>query len=339
MPKINYTFNDMFIKPAYSDINSRSECNLGTTFCGRTYSIPLVPANMSSIAGYDMLKKMSNMGGIGIMHRFNDYLFTLHNLDWDTRYAASIGVNNVDEDIKNIFAVCSPEFITIDVAHGHHIKVAKAIETIKNYNSDIKILAGNIATAKGAFFLANAGADAVKVGVGCGSLCETRIRTGVGTPQLSSIVEVYEAIKGSRFSNVDIMADGGMETPGDAAKAIAAGADMVMSGNFFAGTKETPLHLMKSGDWLNPTLYKQYMGSASYAGKHQNGQETTNIEGNSKLIPYKGTCERIVTEVMNGIRSSMSYVGARTLDEFRRNVEFIAVTPNGTREAKPFLLG
>ena len=134
------------------------------------------------------------------------------------------------------------------------------------------------------------------------------------------------------------MADGGLETPGDVAKAIGAGADVVMSGNFFSGTKETPGNLMKSGNWLSPSLYKQYAGSASYAAKQENTQKLAHIEGNSRLIPYKGSCMRIMGEISNGLKSAMSYVGAENIKEFQAKAEFTLVTSNGTREAQPYLL-
>jgi len=344
-----YTFNDVNIVPKFSLVNSRSECITKVNFCGVNLDIPLVPSNMSAIVGYDMMKTMALNGSVAIMHRFNGFYevlenftrFAIHGHGEYLPFAVSVGVNNTAEELEKIYEICHypPNFVVIDVAHGHHRKVYKAIKVCREHVDDMFIVAGNVATADGAITLADWGADAIKVGIGNGSLCETRIRTGVGIPQLTAIMDVAEALDKRDMGDVQIMADGGVETPGDVAKAIAAGADVVMSGNFFAGTKETPLPLMQSGDWRSPTLYKQYMGSASYAAKAENGSPTVNIEGNSKVIPYRGSCIRILEEVKSGLKSSMSYVGAYTLKEFPSKAEFVVVTPNGTREATPYLLG
>jgi len=339
------TFNDVNIVPKFSDINSRDLCDTNVTFCGVDIEVPVVPANMATITGIQMIKKLVDLNMIGIMHRFGNYKKEL--LDYvctgtlsTCRYAMSIGVNNVEEDCEFIASLpVWPRFVVIDVAHGHHQKVARTITALKELFEDhLPVVAGNIATPEGAIFLAECGADAVKVGVGNGALCETRIRTGVGIPQLTAIMTIKQALEKADMDDVQIIADGGVETPGDIAKAIAAGADLVMAGNIFSGTKETPGPLLKSGNWNAPTLYKQYAGSASYAAKQANNQNTNHIEGNSKLVPYKGKCERIIREIKAGLQSAMSYVGARTIKEFQEKAEFIRVTLNGTREAKPFLL-
>ncbi len=282
------------------------------------------------------------------MHRFNGWFEELERtIDQNDLtsgetlyYAASVGVNNTEEEMDKLMSLSIvPDFIVIDVAHGHHMKVDHAITTVKEAVDGMPVVAGNVATKEGALFLAGCGADAIKVGIGNGSLCETRIRTGVGIPQFSAIQNISRALAMADMGDIQIIADGGVETPGDVAKAIGAGADVVMSGNFFSGTKETPLPLLKSGDWRSPTRYKQYMGSASYVAKSEHTAKPSNIEGNSKLVPYRGTCIRIMEEVQNGLKSSMSYVGARNLQDFQARASFVLVTPNGTREATPYLLG
>jgi len=340
-----YTFNDVNLIPKFSRIYSRGECDTGTTFCGVPLSMPLVPANMQAIVGKDMLKTMNDYGSIGIMHRFNGWFEELESAmeDPDSTalfYGASVGINNTEEELDKLFSLTQPPaFILIDVAHGHHMRVDHAIGEVKETVDGIPIVAGNVATKEGALFLAECGVDAIKVGVGNGSLCETRIRTGMGIPQFSANQNISRALQEADMGDIQIIADGGVESPGDVAKAIGAGADLVMSGNFFSGTKETPLSLLKSGDWKSPTLYKQYMGSASYAAKHENGAKTQHIEGNAKLVPYRGSCVRIMQEVENGLKSAMSYVGARNIKEFQAQASFVLVTHNGTREATPYLLG
>lgn len=343
-----YTFSDVNIVPRYSEVESRANCDLSSVFCGTNLKLPIVPANMQAIVGREMLNTMAKQGNIGIMHRFGDWRKVLIDMDndanWDNlgyyRFAGSVGVHNTAGELDFLCELNTmPSFVVIDVAHGHHRLVGEAITTIKTMVEDMFVVAGNVATADGALYLAECGADAVKVGIGNGSLCETRIRTGVGIPQLTAIRNVSEGLIASDMEDVQIIADGGVETPGDVVKALVAGADLIMSGNFFSGTKETPLPLLKSGDWLTPTLYKQYMGSASYVAKSGNGAKKEHIEGNAKLVPYKGSCLRVMKEVENGLRSAMSYVGATDLDSLRAQARFVQVTPSGAREATPYLLG
>lgn len=344
MLKTALTFDDVNIIPGFSDINSREECSTETTFCGISLSCPIVPANMLTITGANMCAKMHDLGSIGILHRFNGYREEVVKLIKDfsppiRKYAMSIGTKRFDEEFEFIKSLpIKPCFVVIDVAHGHHRNVGNAVLKIKNEAPTIKIVAGNVATGEGALYLAGLGADAIKVGIGNGGLCETRIRTGVGIPQITAIAEVYCALQENGFDNVDIIADGGIKTPGDVAKAIGIGATVVMTGGLFAGTKETPLPIKRSGTWPNEQLYKEYFGSASRKNKEANGEAEKHVEGNSTLIPYRGKAERIFKDIQDGLRSSMSYVGARTLQEFQSKVEFVQVTANGTLEAHPFWL-
>jgi len=166
------------------------------------------------------------------------------------------------------------------------------------------------------------------------SLCETRIRTGIGIPQVTALMEV---VKIAQRAGIPVIADGAIRTPGDAAKALALGADTVMCGSLLAGTKESPGHTIQIGNFPNEKLYKSYRGSASSASKLSRG-ENGHIEGNSKMIPYKGKVKRITCALIDGIRSSMSYVNALTIKEFQRKAKFVKVTPNGVREAHPHLM-
>lgn len=164
------------------------------------------------------------------------------------------------------------------------------------------------------------------------SVCETRIRTGVGVPQFTALQEVVKTLD-TLYPDVVVISDGGVKTPGDVAKAIGAGADLVMTGSLFAGTKETPLPMRRVGLWPNEELYKEYYGSASAS----NGS-TSNIEGNATLVKYKGHADRIFNDIATGLRSAMSYVGATNINEFRAMCEFVEVTSHGALEAKPYLL-
>ena len=221
--------------------------------------------------------------------------------------------------------------ILIDVAHGHHSNVGEAIEKIKSKISNVEIIAGNIATGDGARFLCRKGADGIRVGIGNGSLCETRIRTGVGLPQVSVLLDVCSV---ADEYNVPIIADGGIRNVGDVAKGIGCGADSIMVGSLLSGTKESPGSIEKQGQWPNEKLFKKYRGSASRDSKGND----KNVECNHKVIPYKGKVNRILSDITDGLRSSCSYVGAIDIDEYHSKVEFVEVTNAGQVEARPHLL-
>ena len=225
--------------------------------------------------------------------------------------------------------------LLIDIAHGHHVLMKKAIEELKNeFGRNVEIIGGSIATKRAAKDLCDWGYDSIRVGIGNGSLCETRIRTGVGVPQFSALVDVCSVADNA---GVPVIADGGCRYVGDVAKSLGVGADSVMLGSLLSGTKETPGETIKQGEWPNEKLYKKYRGSASLDSKSDRG-ESNNIEGNSTLIPYKGKVKRIISDISDGIRSSCSYVGAGNLLDFQSKCEFVQVTQSGIIEAKPHLL-
>ncbi len=225
--------------------------------------------------------------------------------------------------------------ILLDIAHGHHKLVKEGLRRLKNeVNGKFEIIAGCVATALGAKDLCEWGADGLRVGIGNGSLCETRIRTGVGIPQVTALLDCVTA---ADTYNCPTIADGGVRYIGDVCKGLACGADSVMLGSLLSGTKETPGDISKVGKWPNEQLFKKYRGSASFDSKIDRG-ESENVEGNSRLIPYKGKVRRIMGDIKEGIKSSCSYVGATNLDEFRSLAEFIKVTEAGQVEAKAHLL-
>ena len=195
----------------------------------------------------------------------------------------------------------------------------------------VEVIAGNIATGEGARFLCEQGADGIRAGIGNGSLCETRIRTGVGVPQVSALLDIVNVC--DKF-DVPVIADGGIRYIGDVCKGLACGADSVMLGSLLSGTKETPGTIEKIGKWPNEQLFKKYRGSASRDSKGSD----KNVEGNHKVIPYKGKTIRILSDIKDGIRSSFSYVGANDISEYHSKVEFVEVTQSGVKEAHPHLL-
>lgn len=329
-----YTFDDILITPDYSDIESRSEIDTSVDFLGLKLKIPFISANMDYVTGFEMALRMHELGGLGILHRFEpweDQIKSMEKLnDLEIPFFFSVGIRDIQDSLNRVksakewfpylYGIC------IDVAHGHHKKVGELVETIKGNMdesiSSLKVIAGNVATFEGVLFLYEHGADAVKVGIGAGSVCTTRTVAGIGVPQLSAIMEcagLKEEIEGIR-----IIADGGIRYSGDVAKALVAGADMVMIGNLFAGTDESPGEAF----FLNNKKYKRYRGQASFGS---NGERYVK-EGIEGIVPAKGPVEPIVQQLKAGLQSSMSYVGARTLDEFQVKAKFVEVSSHTLME-------
>ena len=240
---------------------------------------------------------------------------------------AAIGVSESDKERATSLVESGANILVIDVAHGHHTNVLEMIKWCKNNLDDkVDIIAGNIATAQAAMDLVTYGADGLRVGIGGGSLCTTRIKTGFGVPNVSCLEEII------RVAKVPIMADGGIRTSGDIAKALALGSSSVMLGSLLAGTDEAPGQIIETPKGL----YKRYRGSASLETKVVNGQQVRNVEGESTTIPYKGGVKFIVNGLLDGVKSALSYGGARNLKEFKP--KYVVVTNSGINEAKPHLL-
>jgi IMP dehydrogenase len=328
------TFDDILIVPAYSDIESRKDISTSQDFLNSKLEIPIISANMDFVTGAEMAIAMEAQGGLGILHRFwpseEAYLLAIQYLqELKLPVWLSVGVRDIRASlnfIKRASTFSPVEGVCIDVAHGHHQKVADLIELIKgNPNdsiSDIKVIAGNVATLDGADFLRESGADAIKVGIGAGSVCTTRNVAGVGVPQWSAIIEC-SLIK-EDYPEILIIADGGIRSSGDIAKALAAGADAVMVGHMLAGTDEAPGEIVdtKEGAW------KRYRGQASF-GSNDDRYVKEGIEG---LVPYRGPVAPILTDIQAGLRSSMSYVGARNLTEFREKAKFVRTSSHTLME-------
>ena len=333
------TYDDVNIVPKYSKLESRGDVDLTSRLTKNIeLQIPIVSSPMDTVTEFEMAWAISHLGGIGFIHRFMD-------IERQSELVASLGTLKVGaavgvtgdylerakELVKNGCNV-----LLIDVAHGHHILVKKAIEEFKNeFGENVEVIGGSIATKEAATDLCEWGADALRVGVGNGSLCETRIRTGVGLPQVTALLDVCPV---ADEYNVPVIADGGVRYVGDICKGLACGADTVMLGSLLSGTKETPGDITKVGEWPNEKLYKKYRGSASIDSKIDRG-EYNNVEGNSKIIPYKGKVKRIISDIRDGLSSACSYVGVRNILDYQASCELIEVTRAGQIEAKPHLLG
>jgi len=343
------TYDDVNIVPKYSELESRGDVKLNTRFTKNTeITIPIVASPMDTVTELDMAREMMELGGVGIVHRFmsiekqakmiNELCYmpgTEHIIvNKASPRCAAVGVTGDYLERSQELFKNGCNVLLIDVAHGHHKLVGEAIEEIKTRLSTIEVIAGSVATGEATKYLCEKGADAIRVGIGNGSLCETRIRTGVGIPQVFAIIDCVSI---ADDYNVPIIADGGVRNIGDVCKGLACGADTIMLGSLLSGTKETPGTIEKIGKWPNEQLHKKYRGSASLDSKKSRGHNK-NVEGNHKVIPYKGKVKRIINDIQDGIRSSFSYVGANTIDEFHSKVELMEVTMAGNLEGKPHLL-
>lgn len=340
------TFDDIAIRDDYSDITSRSVIDLETQLTKNyTLPTPFISSPMDSVTGFDMAKRLMELGGLGIVHRFmriEEAIMICKNLKNDvigkhSHVAFAIGskddyLERAQELVKN-----GCNIILIDVAKGYHVMVKNAIENLRSkVSGTFDIIAGNVATEEGAKALYEWGADGIRVGIGCGSVCETRIRTGVGTPQASAIYNTASSIE---KYNVPIIADGGIRVPADCAKAIALGASTIMIGSIFSGTKEAPGAIKRIGMWPDEELFKEYRGSASSASKSLRGEASDkNVEGNHVQIRYKGKVERLFRDLCDGLQSSLSYTGSRSISEFQSKAILEEVTSAAQMEAKPHAL-
>lgn len=320
------TYDDVLLVPNYNHADSRREASLTRTVFGEAYTLPIIPANMDTIAAPVMVATIARLGGLALLHRafpvhmtvpvFNEVLDLLSGVSWEKHIGATVGTTRGEEErFEQLYRVGCRIF-AVDVAHGHSKLTAQMVKRIKNASGTI-VIAGNVATAAGADYLSSVGADAVKVGVGPGSVCTTRLVAGVGVPQLTAVMECSKV-------RVPIIADGGIRYPGDAAKALAAGATFVMVGGMLAGTIETGS--------------QSYRGMASReAQEDQHGVLASYraAEGVSVNVTPKGPVQRVLDDIGGGIRSAMTYTGVTNLDDFSRRAQFIEVSASTTSENQP----
>lgn len=321
-----YTFDDVLLVPKESCIPSRDLIDISTDLGkGVVLKVPFISANMKTVTDVNMARVVAGLGGLGLLHRFGSdravvdwFVEATRNATQYTRnIGVSIGVQKQDYAIAKAYKKAGVKIICVDVAHGDHKLAMDMVRYLRKISEDWLIIAGNIATAEGARRLRNCGADVIKCGIGPGSLCSTRIKTGNGVPQLTALSDVYEGVEGCK-----IIADGGIKESGDITKALCF-SDAVMLGNLLAGTNEAPgLTVIVDGK-----LYKQYVGSSTH--------KTNYIEGVSGLVPFRGDVRQIFSELSGGLRSGMSYQGAYNLSELKKDPEFVQITSAGLTESHP----
>lgn len=312
-----FDYEDIQLIPAKCVVNSRSECDTTVSLGGRTFKLPVVPANMQTIIDDKIALFLAENNYFYIMHRFEpEKRLSFIKVMQARGLFASISVGVKAEEYLLIQQLAdedlSPEYITIDIAHGHSNAVISMIKHIKKHLPQSFVIAGNVGTPEAVRELENAGADATKVGIGPGKVCITKIKTGFGTGgwQLAALRWCAKA------ASKPIIADGGIRTHGDIAKSIRFGAAMVMIGSLFAGHDESPGLTIEN----NGKLYKEYFGSAS---EFQKG-EKKNVEGKKMHVEYKGSLKDTLIEMEQDLQSSISYAGGTKLDAIR-NVDYVVV--------------
>lgn len=343
MIRESLTFDDVLLVPQYSTLESRSQVDLSVNINGFKFTHPIIPANMQTVTGLDMSRFIVKSGGLAILHRFMDVreqIDIVREIDNSRlaggldNFAVSVGIKNSDKDIISSFADVGVRIMCIDVAHGDSLQCSDMVNWIKSKYPYVTVIAGNVATGSGAKRLWEAGANVVKVGVGPGSLCTTRIETGNGVAQLTALMEVAKEQKQlvelertrppgyKKNLTYPFIADGGVKNAGDIVKALCF-ADMVMVGNLFAGTDEAPGELLQMGGHS----YKRYVGSSTH--------KTNHIEGVAAMVPCKGPAEQVLTKLLEGLRSGCSYQGVDNLVDLKDNPVFMKISNAGLQESHP----
>ena len=333
-----YSYDDVCLIPQCTTLNSRQDASTACKLFDLNLETPFISANMDTITGPAMAEAMWYEGGIGALHRFNsikeaceDYAYVLQA---HAQCLVSVGVNKDFKERALGLYNTGARYFVVDIAHGHSEQMKRTLGWLKETWSDINIIAGNVATATAVYDMASWGADIVKIGVGPGSVCKTRIVTGHGVPQFSCLLECSMA---ADEENVKLIADGGIKNSGDIVKAFVAGTDYIMMGSLLAGTLETPGRLLiKNGE-----TYKEYRGMASNAAQSDYKGDNVRLpaeEGICTLVPQKSNVTEVIRELRKGLQSGMSYCNARNLKEINYNAEWALQTVSGLSEAKPHIL-
>jgi IMP dehydrogenase len=345
------SFDDISLVPRYNNIASRRDVDTSVRFGNLTLRVPVLSSNMDTVTGHRMSRSIYDQGGLGFLHRFcsiednvtmyNDATFEWQNTrtprQRDCEAVVSLGVNEGLDRFHALYEV-GARYFCIDIAHGHSKPVGQMVQKIKEFDDGVFVIAGNVCHATGAEYLADKGADAVKVGIGPGSVCSTRIKTGFGVPQFTAIQECSRV-------NVFIIADGGIRTPGDAVKAFVAGADAVMLGGMLAGTDETPGEIHEQPIWESASpagtltrRFKKFRGMASKEAQDDfmgTMNDWKTAEGVETTVTAKGPVSAVIGDLIGGIRSGCTYCGANNIQQLKERAAYVEVTAAGRIEGTP----
>lgn len=322
------TYDDVLLVPNYNNYESRRDVDISSK--DRTgklqLKLPVMTANMDAVTESNMANFIGDRGGIGVLHRFlsidqniEEFKKCKHNV------FVSVGCSNQDLERAEALRDAGANYFCIDVAHAHGKYVGRTLKNLREMLPNACIMAGNIATYAGADYLSACGADILKVGIGGGSVCTTRIKTGFGVPNLTAIQECAKVDR-------SIVADGGIRAPGDIVKALAFGADFVMIGGMLAGTRPTPGKIIEK----NGKKFKQYRGMASFEAQQDfmgGVPEWKTAEGVAVDVPYREDEEHIVADIIGGLRSGLTYGGAASIQELQRKMSYVLVTQAGRIES------
>ena len=335
------TFDDVLLEPRYSSVLP-SDTNIGTKISDNiNLKVPFLSSAMDTVTESKMAIAMSRAGGLGVIHRNlktkiqSKEVLKVKKLNLNV--GAAIGTSMEDIERAKSLIDNDVDLLVIDTAHGHSKKVLNILSKIKKIAKKKTLCVGNIATGEAARMLYNAGADILKVGIGPGSICTTRMVAGIGVPQISAIIEVKKIMKNKK---IKIISDGGIKFSGDAAKALAAGADAIMMGSIFAGTDESPGKKIK----IKNKIYKIYRGMGSIGAMSAGSSDRyfqKNHKNKSKFVPegvearvlYKGSVSKIIYQLKGGLRSSMGYIGAKKISEIFKKGKFVKITKAGFYES------
>ena len=339
--KESLTFDDVLLLPRYSNVLP-SDTNISLNLTKKIIlKAPFLSSAMDTVTESRMAIAIAKSGGLGVIHRnlnIKDQTKEIIKVKNKNLFVgAAVGTSKEDLLRSKSLIDNGCDLIVVDTAHGHSEKVLKILSKLKKFNGKIPICVGNIATGEAAKKLYNSGADIIKVGIGPGSICTTRMVSGIGVPQISAVMEVKKALK---KKDVKIISDGGIKFSGDIAKALAAGADAIMMGSIFAGTDESP------GKKFNykGRVYKQYRGMGSIGAMSSgsaNRYFQKNFKDKSKFVPegvegrviFKGSVSKIIYQLKGGLRSSMGYIGAKNLSQIKKNALFVKITKAGFYES------
>ena len=323
------TYDDVLLVPNYNHHESRR--NVDTTVTDRTgkltLSLPVFTANMDSVTESPMANFIGERGGMGVLHRFMTIDRNVEEFK-KCQHKVFVSVGCSEQDISRAEALrdAGASYFCVDVAHAHGKYVGNTLKRLREFLPNACLMAGNVATYAGADYLAACGADIIKVGIGGGSVCTTRIKTGFGVPNLTAIIECAKIDR-------SIIADGGIRTAGDIVKALAFGADFVMIGGMLAGTGPTPGTVITKSDG---SKVKQYRGMASFEAQNDfmgGVPEWKTAEGVAVEVPFREAEKSILADIVGGLRSGMTYGGAASIKELQRKMSYVVVTQAGKIES------